>query len=133
MSPSKGFFNAFDDVVILEAAHNVDYGVGLANIGEELVPQPFALRSTLHQTGDVHELNHRRQGSLGQHDFGQLCEAHVGYLHHADVRFHGAERVVRRFRAGGGKGIEERRLTDVRKANDAKLQHENGSRVGYNG
>ena len=40
----------------LEAAQHVQHGVGLADIGQELVAQPLALRRAAHQPGDVDEL-----------------------------------------------------------------------------
>ncbi len=41
------------DVVVLEAAQHMRDGVDLADIGEELVAQPFALRRAAHQAGDI--------------------------------------------------------------------------------
>ena len=43
------------DVGVLEAAHHVGDGVDLADIGEELVAEPLALRGAAHQAGDVDE------------------------------------------------------------------------------
>lgn len=43
------------NVVILEAAQHMHDGVDLADVGEELVAQPFALRGAAHQTGNVDE------------------------------------------------------------------------------
>ena len=48
------------DVGILEAAHHMGDGVDLADGGEELVAEPFALRGALHQAGDVDECQPRR-------------------------------------------------------------------------
>ena len=46
-----------DDVLILEAAHHVGDGIGLADVGEELVAQAFTLGGARHQAGDVDELH----------------------------------------------------------------------------
>ena len=43
------------DVVILETAQDVDDGIDFADVAEELVAQPFALRRAAHQPGDVDE------------------------------------------------------------------------------
>ncbi len=43
------------DVVILEAAQNMDDGVHLADVAEELVAQALALRGAAHEAGDVDE------------------------------------------------------------------------------
>ena len=44
------------DVAALEAAQHVDDRVDLADVGEELVAEPFALGGAAHQAGDVDEL-----------------------------------------------------------------------------
>ena len=43
------------DVVILEAAQDVDDGVDLADVAEELVAEPFALGRAFDEPGDVDE------------------------------------------------------------------------------
>ena len=48
------------DVALLEAAEHVHDRVDLADIGEELVAQPLALRGAAHQPGDVDEADPRR-------------------------------------------------------------------------
>ena len=45
-----------DDVVVLEAAHDVGDGVGLADVGEELVAEALALGGAAHEAGDVDEV-----------------------------------------------------------------------------
>ena len=57
-----------NDVRILEASHHVPDRVAFADIGEELVPQPFALRCSRHQSCDVHELDRRRDDFLRRGD-----------------------------------------------------------------
>ena len=43
------------DVAVLEAAHHMGDGVAFADVGEELVAEPLALRGAAHQAGDVDE------------------------------------------------------------------------------
>ena len=45
-----------DDVAVLEAAHHVGDGVGLADVGEELVAEALALRGARDEARDVDEL-----------------------------------------------------------------------------
>ena len=111
------------DVVVVEAADHVHDRIRLADVGEELVAQPFTLCGTLHQARDVHELHHGRHGALGLHDDGQCGEPSIRHLDHADVGLDGAERIIRRLGLGRGQRIEERGLADVREADDAELQH----------
>ena len=56
------------DVVVVEAAHDVRDRVGLADVGEELVAEPFALRRAGDESGDVDELDGRRQHLLRLRD-----------------------------------------------------------------
>jgi len=41
------------DVFIVEAAHDVDDGVGFADVGQELVAEAFALAGASDEAGDV--------------------------------------------------------------------------------
>src|SRR5690606_28062892 len=87
-----------DDVVVLEAAHDVGDGGDLADMGQELVAEPLALMGALHQSGDVNELD------AGRHDgrdatrlvvqLPQRRQTRVGDGDHADVAVDGRERVV---------------------------------------
>ena len=63
------------DVRILEAAHHLDDGVDLADVGEELVAEPLALARALHQAGDVHELDGGRDDDVGLGDALQHVRA----------------------------------------------------------
>ncbi len=111
-----------DHVAVLEAAHHVGDRVGLADVGEELVPEALALGGARDQAGDVDELDDRRDHLQRLVDGGELREARVGHFHHAHVRLDGAERIVLRGDAGLGERVEERRLADVGQADDAALQ-----------
>src|SRR5690606_41176919 len=83
-----------DDVLVFETAHDVDDGVGLADVGEELVAQALALGRARHQAGDVDELDHGGHDALRFHDGRQLRQALIRNLDHADVGLDGAEGVV---------------------------------------
>ena len=41
------------DVVVLEAAHDMRNGIGLANVGEEFIAEAFAFRGARDQARDV--------------------------------------------------------------------------------
>ena len=111
------------DVVILEAAQDMDDRVDLADVAEELVAEPFALGRALHQPGDVDE------AELGRDDLGragdgrELVEARIGHRDLADVRLDRAERIIGRLRRLRlGQRVEEGRLADVRQADDAAFK-----------
>ena len=94
------------DVRILEASHHVRDRVALADVGEELIAQAFALRGTRHQSRDIDELDRRSDHLLRLGDGGELCEPRVGHLDDADVGVDGAERIVLRRDPRLGEGVE---------------------------
>ncbi len=102
-----------NDVVVLEAAHDVGDGVRLADVGQKLISEPFPLGRATHQSRDVDEVDGRRHRRLRVIESHQGVEAFVGDRHHADVRLDGAEGIVGDRRAGGGKGVEKGGLADV--------------------
>ena len=69
------------------------------------------------------ELDDGRHGSLGAHDARERVEPRIGYLDDPCIRLDGGEWVVRDQRLGGGEGVEEGGLADVRKADDTESQH----------
>ena len=102
---------AFDvrDVGVLEAAQNVNDRVHLADVGEELVAQAFALRGAAHQAGDIHELQARRHDLRRLADARQRIEPRIGNGDHADIRLDRAERIIRCLRRRGrGQRVEQR-------------------------
>ena len=93
---------------VLEAAQDVDDGIDLADVGEELVAEALAFRGAAHQAGDIDEFQAGGDGLDRLADLGQYMKARVGHADAADVRFDGAERVVRRLgRGGGGQRVEQ--------------------------
>ena len=72
-------------VVILETAHDLDDRVHLADVGEELITQPFPLARPLHQPGDIHKLNRGRHHLARVRKLAQPCQARVGHGHDALV------------------------------------------------
>ena len=108
------------DVAALEAAQHMDDGVDLADVGEELVAQAFALGGAAHQPGDVDEADPGRDDLLRFGDGGNGGQARIGHRHLAGIRLDGAKGIVGRLRRrGAGQGVEEGRFADVRQADDA--------------
>jgi hypothetical protein len=97
--------------------------VGLANIREELVPEPLPLGRALYEPCDVDELHDSGDDLFRLDDVRDARQARVRHLDHADVRLNRAKRVVLSGRTRGGKGIEQRRLPDVGKSDDSEFQH----------
>ena len=110
-------------VAAFEAAQDVNDRIDLADIGEELVAEAFALTGAADEAGDVDELDLgldllRRGGNCTD-----LVEPLVGHGDAADIRLDRAERIVRRLRRGGlGQSVEKRRFADIRQADDAAAE-----------
>ena len=108
-----------DDVVIVKAAHHMHNGVALADVAQELVAKACTLAGTLHKARDIHELHDGRGLFVGLPDLGQLVQTLVRHGYDAAVRLDGAEGIVCGFCVlGGGDGIEQSGLADVRQADD---------------
>ncbi len=107
-------------VAALETAQDVDDGVHLADVGEELVAEAFALGRAADEAGDVDELDLRLDRLRALGDARNLLEALVRDRDAADVRLDRAEGIVgglRRRRLG--QRIEKRGFTDIRQSDDA--------------
>ena len=114
-----------NDVVVLEAAHDVRDGVALADVGEKLVAEAFALARAGDETGDVDEFHDRGHDALGLDDFRKGRKARIRHFDDARVRFDRAEGIVFRGDARLRECIENGRLADVGQADDATLQTHN--------
>ena len=96
--------------------------VGLADVAEELVAQPLALRGAADQPGDVDEPHGGRDDPRRVVQLGQLGEPRVGHPDDAHVRLDGRERVVGSQRARPGQRVEQGGLADVGQPDDADRQ-----------
>ncbi len=110
------------DIIVVEATKDVDYGVGLADVGEELVAETLAFACSLDETCDVDNLDSCGDDLRRVLDFVEYLETVVGDGDDADVRFDGAEGEVGRLGLGVGEAVEEGRLADVGQAYDAALE-----------
>ena len=115
------------NVGILEAAHHMRDGVDLTDIGKKLIAEPLAFRGAAHQPRDIDEGQPRRNdlGRFGK--LGERLEPRIGHRDFADIRLDGAERIIGRLRRRRfGQRVEERRLADVRQADDAAFESHGG-------
>ena len=108
-----------DDVVVFKAAHHVDDGVHLPDVGEELVAQALALAGAAHQPGDVHKFNGRGRVFFRMVHLRELVQPLVRDRHHADIRLNGAEWIVCGLRARIGNRVKQGAFADVRQAHDS--------------
>ena len=106
-------------IAVLKAAHHMNDGVYLTNIGQELVAQALALGRALYQTGDVHKLNGGRCHLLGMIHVAQQTETLIRHCHDTDVRVDGTERIVGRLRTRLGQRVEKCTFADIRQTDDS--------------
>ena len=109
-----------DDIFVVEAAHHMDDGGGLADIGEELVAEPFSLTGAFDQPGDIDELDCGVDDFFGFDQLGQPVHARVGHGDDRLVGFDRAEGVVGCFCVlCFGQRVERCAFADVGEPNDA--------------
>ena len=107
-------------VVVVEAAHDVNDGCRLPDVGQELIAQPFALAGALYQPGDVDELHGGVDGLFRPDQCRQLVDALIGYSHHCLVRLDGSKGIVgRQGQLLFGQRVERRALAHVGQTDDA--------------
>ena len=82
------------DVLIVEATQHVNDGIRLANVGQELVAQAFALAGALHQTGNVDNLHRSGYDTPRMNYFGQFLQTFVGNGDDAHVGLDGTKRKI---------------------------------------
>ena len=109
------------DVLVVEATQNVDNRVGIANVGEELVTQTFALRCTLNQTCDIDNLDRGGDHALRVIDLGEFDQSLIGYGDHAHVGFDRTEREVCCLRLSVREAVEQGRFADIGQTHDSAL------------
>ena len=109
------------DVAALEAAQHVDDRIDLADIAEELVAEPLAVRGAAHQPGNVDEfelgLDHLHLEAAIARD---LLQARVGHGDAADIGLDRAEGIIGRLRRRRlGQRVEQGGLADIRQPDDS--------------
>ena len=109
------------DVAVVEAAQHVDDGVGVADVAQELVAQPLALRGPFDQARDVDDLDRGRHDALRAVDFRQPDEPFVGYGDDAHVGLDRTEGEICRLRLGVRQAVEQGRFADVGQTDDSAL------------
>ena len=107
------------NVLVLETPDDVDDGIDLSDMAEELVTQTFPLRGPGHKPGDVDELDGGGRHLLGVGQRGEAVEAVIRHRHHTDVRFDGAKRIVGRFGPSVAQGIEQGGLPYIGKPDNS--------------
>ena len=110
-----------DNVPAAKAAHDVQNGIHLANVGEELIAKPFAGACAANDAGDIDDSHLRRNDFFGGLEAIDHRQPLIRHAHHAHVGLDGGEGIVRRQRPRRRECVEERAFTDVGKTDDANF------------
>ncbi len=112
------------DVVVDERSEHEDDRVDLADVGEELVAETFALAGALDQAADVDHFHGGVDRLLRLRHHREAVEPIVGHLRHPDVRVLRGERVRRSERATAGQCVVQRALARVGETDESETFHE---------
>ena len=111
------------NVGVFETAEDVDDGVHLPDIRQELVSQALAFGRAAHQPGDIDEFQSCRNNLDGFADLPQHGQTRIGHADAADIRLDGTKGIVGGLRGGGrGQRVEQGRFADVRQPDDAAIE-----------
>mgnify|MGYP001144792682 CR=1 FL=1 len=110
-----------NDVVIRKAPHHMNHGVGLPDVGKELVSQTFPLAGPLDQTGDVYKLDHGRGDLFRIIHLPQLVQPLVRNRNNPYVGIDGAEGIVGGLGAAPYDRVKKGAFAHVWQADDAEF------------
>lgn len=82
------------DVAVVKASEHVKDCIGLTDVGEKLVSKSFSLAGSLHETGDVHDVNSGRDNALRLAHVRKHLQPLVRNVRRAEVRLYRAERKI---------------------------------------
>ena len=96
-----------NDIFILKTAHDMDDGIHLADIGQELIAKSFALGSALNQPCDIDKFDNSRRNLFGMVHLAKQTDPFIRDCHHAHIGVDGAEGIVCRLCASFGQRVEK--------------------------
>ena len=111
-----------DDIRILETTDDVRDRVNAPYMAQKLVPESFSLRGPFDQAGDVDKLDRGRRDFFRIKEGGDLLKPLVRDRDDTDVRLDGAKRIILGRRPRRREGVEDGRLADVGKSDDAAME-----------
>ena len=115
------------DVIVIETAHDLDHGVGLADIGEKLISQSLTFRRSANEARDIDKLDCCGDDRFRLYDLGKWRETLVRDGNNTYIRLDRRKGIIRGERRFlGGQSIKQRRFSDVWQANNSGLKHKYG-------
>jgi len=105
-------------VGVVEATENVDDGITLSDITQELVAQTLTLRGPFHEARDIYDLTRRRHDAPRVYEFRQLIQSLIRDRNLSHLCVDGAKREVGCLRLGAGQTVEQCRFAHVWQAHN---------------
>ena len=109
------------DIVVVKTSEHMQDGIGLADVGQESVPESLAATGAFHQACNVHNFDGGGDNALGMHELGQAVQPLVGHGDDPHIGLDGAERKVGRLCLGVRQTVKQSRLTHVGKSHNSTL------------
>ena len=83
-----------DYVGVLKASDNMNNGVGLTDVGKELIPKPLSLGSAFYKSCNINELDGGRSDLFGVVQIPQSLKSLIRNCNYAHVRINGCKGIV---------------------------------------
>src|SRR6516165_10806295 len=110
------------NIRVFKTTNDMNERIDFADVAQKLISQPFALRRSFDQPGNVHKLESRRNEVADFDDLAQPFQPFVWHTYSPKVRLNRAERIILRGRfVRSGYRIEERRFPNIRQTHNAGL------------
>jgi len=102
-----------DDVGVIETSDDMENGINVAYVCEELIAEAFPFVGAANQAGNVKKLQRGGSGFRGPEDLRQSIKPIVGDGNNANIGIDRAKGIVCHFSPGGCDGVEEGRFSDI--------------------
>ncbi len=107
-----------DNILILKTPDDMDNGLALTNMGQELVSKTLPAARSLNQSGDIDKLDHGRRLLFRRVHLCQPIQPLIRDRDDTRIGFNCAERIICRLRTCFCNGIKQCRFPDVRQSHD---------------
>ena len=108
-----------NDIVVVEAAYNVNYGFNFPDMSEEFISKTFTLGSALDEACYIAEFDSGIDSLSGIIYFMKLGDPFIGNCNDTDVGLYGTEGIVGSFCTCLCYCIEKCTFSDIRKTYDS--------------
>jgi len=94
-------------IAVIKATQHMQNGVGFPDVGEKLVSKPLSLTCSFDQSGDIHDVNSRRDNALRFAHVSENFQPFIRHVSGAQVRLDCAEREIGALGLSGAHAVEQ--------------------------